>query len=40
MKYNNTIDDDPPHFGQMIDNIRRAQGNFGIIFHHHFKHEF
>jgi hypothetical protein len=32
MKYNNTIDDDPSHFGQMIDNIKRAPKATLVLF--------
>ncbi len=31
--------DDPPHFGQGVDSIKRAQGNLGITFHYNFEHE-
>jgi hypothetical protein len=32
--------DDPPHFGQGVDNIKRAQGNLGITFHYNFVDNF
>jgi len=31
--------DDPPHFDQGVDSIKRAQGNLGITFHCNFEHE-
>jgi hypothetical protein len=30
--------DDPSHFGQGVDSIRRAQGSLGITSHYNFEH--
>ncbi len=40
MKQDGRINDDPSHFGQKIDNMRRAQGSFGITFHGDLEHGF
>ncbi len=35
----NKMKDDPPHFGQRVDNIKRAQGNLCITLHCNFEPE-
>ncbi len=40
VKQDGRINDDPSHFGQKIDNMRRAQGSFGNTFHGDLEHGF
>jgi hypothetical protein len=40
VKQDGRINDDPSHFGQHIDNMKRSQGNFGITFHGDLEHGF